>query len=993
MVTRTHFGLAAVLALCSGVVVYGQIDRANLNGTVTDSTRAVVPDARVEVVSRETGLKRVVGTGPGGVYSIAGLPIGTYDLTISRDGFRNFDIKGIQLLVGQTRTVDAELQLGTVSEELQVQATTAPLETTNSRIGAVLEHQQLENIPINGRNWATLEALAPGAINAGSGGQRDIRFVGGGRDDNNFTFDGIDATGVQEQSQKADARLNISLESIAEFRVESVVYTAESGSSGGAQVNAVSKTGTNAFHGAAFEFFHDNALDARSPFDPSEIPPFRMNQFGVNLGGPIARNRAFFFVNYEGIRQSLTQTVIGFVPNASFRSRALATSPALKPILDGWPIGQTSIDASTDLYQTSSVDSVRENSVTGRVDHSFTDRTSMFARYNIDDAFIDRPFDQIGSRDTEAIRPSNFVFQVMHIFSDRVLNEAKFGVNRSAFHHPVIGTAPVAVQSVPGFTDLSPNQIDLEIGTTLSWSDNLSIIKGRHTFKVGADIRRVLLDNTSVGVPVTTIAFNSPDDFVKDRIDSVNVDDVLGVGYLRRTFWMGYGQDQFKVRPNLTLNLGVRYEYYSVMSEANGHQAVVDFACGGFCPAGTPMYSPDRNNFAPRLSLAWVPGGSDGKTTIRTGFGMYYSPNQNDDFSDPHESTAARFALSSADVPNLSYPLAPFLGLLQDQGASPKGIDRNRKDGYYENWDLLIQRQLPHSFTGQVGYVGSVGHNLFGGRQVNLRDPITGRRPLPEFGQFQIKYNDSNSNFRALLASLQRSFTSGWLLQTQYILSHAVADGSGGTGETAQVQNASCPACDRSDAPFDVRHSLTMNSVYQLPFGPGRSHWNAKGLAGDLIGGWQLSGILSARSGLPINITVTRRASDMLDGNSRNQRPDLVPGVPIYPAEQTINNWFNPAAFAVPAKGTWGTLGRNAARGPTFWEIDGALEKLTPIGPKTNLKFRVEAFNLFNNPIFANPASNISAASSFGRITRVLNPGAVGTGTPRRMQLMLRVEF
>ena len=276
---------------------------------------------------------------------------------------------------------------------------------------------------------------------------------------------------------------------------------------------------------------------------------------------------------------------------------------------------------------------------------------------------------------------------------------------------------------------------------------------------------------------------------------------------------------------------------------------------------------------------------------------------------------------------------------------------------------------------------------------VNLKDPITGKRPLPQFGQFQIKYNDSNSTFHALLASLQRSFTNGWLWQTQYIWSHTTADGSVGTGETAQIENASCRACDRSDANFDVRHSLTMNSVYQLPIGPGRGHWNAKGLAGELIGGWQLSGILSARTGLPVNITVTRKAADMLDGNSRNQRPDLVPGVPIYAADQTITNWFNPAAFAVPAKGTWGNLGRNVARGPGFWEIDGALEKVTPVGQKTNLKFRVEAFNVFNHPIFANPTSNISAASSFGRITSVLNPGAVGTGTPRRLQLMARVEF
>jgi hypothetical protein len=994
MMTLRRVVVAVILLLApGGAVVYAQVDRANLNGTVTDSSGAFVAGAHVELVSPDIGLKRVVETGPDGIYSLTGLPIGTYNLTVSRTGFRTVDVKAIQLFVGQTRTVNAELHVGAVSEEVQVAATAAPLETNNARVGAVLEHQQLGDIPINGRNWATLETLAPGAVNAGSGGQRDIRFAGRGRDDNNFTFDGIDATGVQEQSQKADARLNISLESIAEFRVESAVYNAESGASGGAQVNAVSKSGTNTFHGAAFEFFHDAALDARSPFDPAQIPPFRMNQFGVTLGGPILRNRTFFFMNYEGIRQHLTQTGVAFVPNASFRARVLATSPALKPLLDGWPAGQTPLDVNTDQYTSPGVNSVQEDSVTGRFDHSFSDHTSMFARYNIDNASIDKPFDKLGSLDTESIRPSNLVVQLMHIFSPGMVNESKFGMNRSAFHHPVIGTAPVGVQSVPGFSDLNSAQLDLEVGTTLSWADNLTIVQGRHTLKMGADIRRVMLDNTSVGVPVTVIAFSSPDDFVANRVDSVSVDDVLGLGNMRRTFWMGYGQDQFKFRPNLTLNLGVRYEYYSVMHEAHGHTAVVDFACGGFCPAGTPMYSPDRNNLAPRLSVAWVPGGADGKTTIRSGFGMYYSPNQNDDLSDPHESTALRYALSSADVSNLSYPLTPFLGQLQAQGASPKGIDRHRQDGYYENWDLLIQRQLPSSFTGQVGYVGSEGHHLFGARQVNLKDPVTGQRPLPQLGQFQIKYNDSNSNYHAFLGSLQRSFTSGWLWQTQYVWSHAISDGSAGTGETANIENASCRACDRSDSTFDVRHNLTMNSVYQLPIGPGRSHWNATGLAGDLIGGWQVSGILAARTGLPINVTVTRKATDMLDGNNKNQRPDLVPGVPLYPANQTITNWLNPAAFAVPAKGTWGNLGRNAVRGPGYWELDTAFEKSTSLGKHTNVKFRLEEFNLLNHPIFGNPAANISAASSFGRITSVLNNGAVGTGTPRRSEVMLRMEF
>src|SRR5437588_1407786 len=299
------------------------------------------------------------------------------------------------------------------------------------------------------------------------------------------------------------------------------------------------------------------------------------------------------------------------------------------------------------------------------------------------------------------------------------------------------------------------------------------------------------------------------------------------------------------------------------------------------------MYSPDRNNFAPRVGLAWTPGGANGKTVIRTGFGMYYTANQNDDLSDIHESTATRSTLSSADVSNLSFPITPFLAQLKAQGASPKGIDVHRRNGYYEHWNFMIQRQLPHSFIGQIGYVGSEGHKLFGARQVNLIDPTTGKRPLPQFGQFQIKYNDSNSNFHALQVSLERSFTSGWLWQTQYMWSHTITDGSVGTGDTAQVENASCRACDRSSANFDVRHNITMNSVYQLPIGPGRRYWNAKGVVGKLIGGWQASGIVTARPGLPVSITVTRKASDILVSPTKTQRPDLVRGGPLYPAVQT----------------------------------------------------------------------------------------------------------
>jgi hypothetical protein len=455
---------------------------------------------------------------------------------------------------------------------------------------------------------------------------------------------------------------------------------------------------------------------------------------------------------------------------------------------------------------------------------------------------------------------------------------------------------------------------------------------------------------------------------------------------MRRTFWMGFAQDEIKVGPNLTLNLGVRYEFYSVMHEVLGRAKMVDFvSCGGFCPPGTPYYSPDRNNFAPRLGLAWAPAALKGKTAIRTGFGVYYGAGQNDDFSPPHESMANNYSLSSATVPNLSYPIEPFMAQLQGQGVAPGTIDRWRRDLYYENWDFDIQQQLPRSFVLSVGYQGSEGHKLSDSTTLNRINPATGARPFPQFAGVGQKRNDANSNFNALQVSLKRSFQHGFLWQTQYQWSKGITDASVGAGEGVAVENLSCRACDRSVSPYDVRHNIINSAVYQLPFGTGRRFLHG-GLAGRLIGGWDLSGTLMARTGLPVNIVVTRSASQMLDGVSSNQRPDLVPGVSIIPAGgQTINQWWNIAAFAVPAKNTWGNSGRYIARAPGFYETNAALEKRFPVHEHWNASFRAEAFNLLNHAILNAPAANISTPATFGKIT--------GSSTPRRIQLMFRVEF
>lgn len=989
-----------------------QINRANLNGTVTDTSGASVPNAKVQVVEFDTGFIRETITGVSGVYSISSLPVGKYNLTISHEGFKTYVETGIELFVGQTRTVDAQLQVGAATATVEVRGQAQAVDSSNAEIAGVVQSKQVEDIPLNGRNWSTLAMLAPGVVNLGGGGQRDLRFVGRGTDDTNYTFDGLDATGVQEQNQKVGVRLPISLDSIAEFRVASSVYTADKGGSAGAQVSVVTKSGTNAFHGAAFEFLRNNVFDARGPFDfdpltgVGYVPPLRLNQFGGEIGGPIKKDRTFFYANYEGIRQVQDITVIGFVPSAAYR--ATVTNPALTPFLASWPLGTTpTSDPSVDQWISPGANDQREDNGMFRLDHTFSDKTSIFGRLIIDDANITHPLDTVGGRDNPHIRPSNYVVQLTHIFSPTVVNELRGGVNRSAMHHYFFGTSPFLTNtvngpasvgvSVSGFDSPSETSLDEEIGTTIDAYDDLSIVKGRHAVKIGMGVERHRLNNSSEAQYAdTTLTYASPQDFVNNSLADYFFVGELTLGGHRRTYYMPYVQDTFKVRPNLTLYYGLRYEYYTVLKEVYGRQAIVTIACGGFCPKGTPLYSPTYRDFAPRLGLAWQPGGTGGKTVLRAGFGMYYEPNQMDDFSDGHESTGVRVDVSQAAVPNLTWPVTP--AQLTAPSYSPKAWDPTRRDGYFEDWEFSVQRMLPHSFLAQIAYQGSQGHHLFSAVRFNLCEDdsaLTGNciRPIPTFGEFNQKGNNGNSNFNSLQVSVERHLTSGWLWGTQYMWAHGLSDNGFGAGEYPQIENYSCIKCSYSSSDIDIRQTLSVNSVYELPFGPGKRFLTAGGVAGKLLGGWELSGIGSASTGRPITINVDVSPTDRPDGVTRNQRPDLVPGQSIYGSPKTINNWFNINAFAVPAVGTWGNAGRNIGRGPGYYEIDTAIEKSTVLTERLNLKFRAEAFNLFNHPIYGNPSSDISNPASFGVITSELNTNPTGLGSSRKIQFMLRLEF
>jgi hypothetical protein len=968
--------LAVAMSSCS---LLGQ-DRASIEGTVFDTSHKAVGDAEVDLISPATALHRHIQSSDVGVYRFQSLLVGKYQITIKKQGFKTFVLDNVDLNYGDAKTLDANLQLGTTTSVVDVTAAAEVLNRSNAEVAGVIESPQIREIPLNGRNWATLMTLAPGAVNTGDGGQRSIRFNGHSLDDSNFTFDGIDTSGVQEQTQKADTRLNISTDAIEEFRVSSAVYTAESGAAGGAQINVVSKAGTNDFHGSLYEFLRNDKLDARSPFDPSQIPPFRLNQFGVALGGPIVKDKAFFFANYEGLRQSLGQTLIGFVPNAAFRDQVLQTSPVLKPLIEAYPQGQIPIDNITDQLSLQGRNTVREDTGLFRVDYRFSDNSTAYVRYNIDNAYIDSPTDALGTHNVIPHTPQNVVLQFQHIFSPTLINESKLGMNRANYRNYSYGTSPISVDTGGIFDTITDNTLDEEVGTTFSYSNTLTKIAGRHNLKFGIDIRRIRLNNSGNAIRDSTIVYASADNFVNNQADEIDALEGEAIRGNRRTFYSGFAQDDLKVSPTLTLNLGLRYEFYSVAHEILDRAAVVDIqGCGGFCPKGTPFYNPNYRDFGPRVGGAWTPAFLGGKTVFRTGFGIYY------------ESSVPRYKITSSDIPSIGYPIAPFIAP-EFALFGPKAIDRHRKDLSYQNWDFVVEQQLPSKFLARAGYVGSVGRHLFTRYQVNLIDPVTGERPLPNFSQFGLKANDGNNSFNALQLSLERRFSNGLLWQTEYMWSHAITDASIGAGESVAFQNQSCRACDRSSSPYDVRHTSTTNAIYELPVGPGRTYLNSPGVISAILGGWKISGLATASTGQPVNITINRSSTALPDGNRSAQRPDLVPGVSIYAAHRTIDNWFNPAAFQTPAPGTWGNLGRFAARGPGFYEIDTALEKEFKVTERFALRFRAEAFNLFNHPIYDVPSGNLSSGS-FGQITSVLNTGAVGTGTPRRIQFGVRLAF
>src|ERR1700723_2746816 len=798
-ISRSLFFVAMLLGILQCLVVSSpaQVDRAGLTGTVTDASGRVLPQTHITAVQSATGLRRETTSSASGTYDIPGLPVGVYTINFAHEGFKALTFVDVEEVIGRTRTLDATLPVSGRDERVEVAGSSALIDRNTSAVTGLIEKEQADELPLNGRDWASLTAFVPGAIDTGGSNQRSIRFAGRGLDDSNWTYDGVDATNVVNQTQRTWVRLAIPLDSIEEFRVDSLLASAEEGETGGPQLDVTSPSGTNRFHGRLFEYLRNNIFDAPEPGWASNgetQQPLRLNQFGGALGGPIKRDKTFFFIASEAYRQNWGYPVSGDVPSASLLATVPQSSP-IYPIINAFPgAGPNTIDTSTsdpniNLLTCSCTQVVNENSVMLRLDQHFSANTTGFLRFNYDRSVDTQPLSAAATDLEQRVStPVNGALELLHIFSPNLVNETKFGFNRATSNTYNLNETGILYQVVistgpgPGFITQNYDYGSIYVGNSFSWQDNLTWIHGRHTFKFGAEVRRIQLNQSSE--EHGKIKFSTVEDMAQNLVTRASLTGALPVNHLRKNDYSGYAQDEYKWRPNLTLNLGLRYTVFDLFHEENGLANPFDFGtCGaqGFCGVGASFGQQNYGDIDPRVGFAWTPW-KGGETVIRGGFGTYHEDGQLDDQNLPAKNEVPSFSVKSGSGLQLTYPVDPYFtgpGTL-----SPNAEQRNRKDSYVEQWSLSAQRELPANFVAAVYYLGSHGVHLLETNVVNLINPATAAVQYPAFAP-AIGWRGSigMSSYNALSLGLRRAFSHGLLVTANYTWSHEIDNGSNGRGD------------------------------------------------------------------------------------------------------------------------------------------------------------------------------------------------------------------
>ncbi len=1054
---------ALVLAFSASLLAQN-FNNGTVLGTVTDPSGAAVPDVTVRIVRDNPPLRREIITSAVGNYQVAQVPPGTYRVEFEKTGFQKVTREGLELSAAQTARIDAQLVVGSVTETIKVETRAAQVDTATANVGSTIFGSQVQELALNTRSFSQLMTLQPGvssmqAQQPGFGSNTGVPFSfnGGGTSANNWTLDG----GRNIDTFNGNNLSMVNLDAIAEVRIERNAYTAEYGRNGGAQVNVVTRSGTNDFHGTLFEFFRNDKLDARN-FFARVRPKNRYNNFGGTAGGPIKKDKVFFFLSNEyrrifqntGARTSIVPTDAQVA--GDFTGVRTINDPLTRAPFPGNRIPANRLDPNaTALIRTyylrpnfqqgalnftsAEPDGTKYRSGLGRLDWNLKDNFTLFARYNIDSTRLLSPYGLFASNPMHGVADSeqSHVIRVMNLSANWVVSPRAVNQITSAFFHTslAISTGPNAARSrEPGFRvprifstpvaaaglipslSLAQGYAGVDIrwpqnisGYTWELIDNYSWTSGRHTLKIGGAIdKENKSQNQSVPNNNGTFTFNgsATGDALADFLVgnafqyTENSNHVFGVS--RWTNYSAYIQDQFRATNRLTLNAGLRYEFYEPEKDSDGNfsfflpdrydrtkaptilpangQIVtgtqnfdngVVVAGTSNAPFGKAMTNSTYNTFAPRGGFSYALT-RDNTTVLRGGFGLFH-----DRWSQfvsavrnnwPFNQSASLFGTSLSNPGQGERRIFP---IALTNFSSPWNIP------YYAKWSFGMQRQIPLEMVVDVSYVGTRGIALARIRDINQpranADIAAGRlnvnaaRPFPGFATINTYETSGNSVYHSLQASATRRFTRGFSFQGSYTWAKSIDNNA--TPLNSYADNR----MERALSAFDRTHVLVLSYVYELPFLK-----DQKGAAGRIFGGWQVSGISRFESGNPFTVTVP---GDRAGVGGGAQRPDIV--APLTTPKEFLR-WFSTASFGTPALGTFGNAGRNLLRAPCINNWDVSFIKRTQIHERVALQFRAEFFNLFNHTQWSGVAAGVGAAT-FGQVTSARDP--------RITQLGLRLLF
>lgn len=1020
--------LGVLLTLLLLTPASGQSITGNLVGTVSDAQGAVIQGVSVMVVNVGTNAQRPGTTNDSGVYSIPGLPPGRYRVDVQQANFKTAVRNDVDVRLNETTRLDITMEVDGGRQTLDVTAAPSLLQADDSSMGTVIEGSTVERLLIPNRQMEGFAQLSTGSVTAAPGSHLSSRggFNVGGLDEHYMSFflDGID--NVDPVIRNFSYRPSIDL--IQEFKVQQSGYNAEFGRNAGAVINVTTKSGTNRFHGSAWEFLRNDNLDARNYFAIREIdkPSLIRNQFGGTLSGPVVPDRTFFFGEYEGLRQKTGLVRRAAVPTARMRTGDLSeyTSPVLDPqtllpfagniipedridpiareVLGAFPLPNL---AGLGLNRLETANHIENsNDISMRIDHQLWSSTRLMGRYSYSVARITDPFrtETGGSvnlsnfgQTADRFR-TNIGLAFTTVKGQNLVNEFRVGFNR--FKQPQLPVNPGTAAQAPlqgylktflsfriaGFDALGSGAAFDRAVNVYNYIDNVSLVRGNHLFKFGVDTRRYLFNaynvnpNTFVFIPRFSPASGLADFLLGLPFNSINSTG-SPTGNTRKTEFAAYIQDDWKVSPRLTLNYGVRWEFYGRITERVNKQSMWVPDCNCMQIAGTDLpeglVKNDLNNFAPRFGFAWRPVGE--RTVLRGSAGIFYDNDMRHNLelaTNPPFFTTVEYGLPLSVAGPLS---DPFTAGAVQPGPRVNTFDREFRDTYAEHWSLSLQHDFG-GFLADAAYVGN--HSVKGRRLRNVNQPINGALPYPEFRQIFLFEQAGSSNYNSMQVRVERRFARGFGLTSAYTWGHAIDDRPGQGG--AFAQNNYDLRAERGNSDFDVRHRWTVSGIYELPFGPGR-RWGTQqnGVVSKVLGGWNLNGLASFQSGRQFSAML---ANPVSGSSLPADRPNLVSGVDWKPAEQGPDGWLNPAAFTVPA-GTFGSVGRNTLRGPGLSNLDVSLVKQTVFGEDRRLEFRAEFFNALNHPNFALP-NNFADLPTFGRISAT-------SSAERQIQFGLKLGF